>query len=77
MRKFIFIVTLAGTMVAAEGVAAADPPPNQHNCVGVADSSLAGPGFGALVGGIARSRAGAIADSLDPFANCGNTGPRQ
>ena len=74
MRRFIFIATLSGTLVAAQGVGAADPPPNEHNCVGVADSSFAGPGFGGVVSGIAHSGAGAIAASLDPFANCGDRG---
>ena len=75
MRKFLFGVTAAVALAvapAAAGVAGAAPTPNAHNCVGVADSGFAGPGFGAVVSGIARSMPGAIAASLGPFANCGH-----
>ncbi len=74
MRTLLLGIITAVAVTAAPVAAAASPTPNGHNCVGVADSSLAGPGFGGLVSGIAQSAPGAIAESLDPFANCGQTG---
>ncbi len=73
MRRIVTAAALVVTAVlAAPHSASADPAPNGHNCVGVTDSSLAAPGFGQLVSSIATSSPGAIADSLDDFANCGN-----
>ncbi len=76
MRRFFMASVVAAAVALVPATVRADPPPNDHNCVGVADSGLAGPGFGAIVSGIARSGPHAIADTLGPFANCGATGPR-
>ena len=75
MRRTMRAVALGAAITVIPTVAGADPPPNEHNCVGATDSSFAGPGFGGVVSGIARSGPGAIADSLEAFANCGQTGP--
>ena len=71
MRKLFLGLFAALAITAAPAVAAASPTQNGHNCVGATDSSLAGPGFGGLVSGLAHSAPGAIAASLGPFANCG------
>jgi hypothetical protein len=76
MRKIVLGLAVAAAATLTPAIAGAAAPPNDHNCVGAADGSLAGPGFGGLVSGIAKSSPGAIAASLDPFANCGNRGPR-
>ena len=76
MRKIVLGLAIATAATLTPAIAGAAAPQNDHNCVGAADSSLAGPGFGGLVSGIAKSSPGAIAASLDPFANCGNRGPR-
>jgi len=73
MRTLLLGIITAVAVMAAPAAASASPTPNGHNCVGAADSSLAGPGFGGLVSGIAHSAPGAIAASLAPFANCGQT----
>jgi hypothetical protein len=74
MRTLILGVTTAIALVAAPAAASASPTPNGHNCVGVADSSLAGPGFGnSVVSPLAHSAPGAVAAALGSFANCGRT----
>jgi hypothetical protein len=72
VRKLLLGLVAVLTITAVPSVAAADPPKNDHNCVGFADSLLAGPTFGGLVSGLAHMAPGAIAASLGPFANCGN-----
>jgi hypothetical protein len=78
MRTFVVTIAIAVGVLAVPGMAGAAPPPNGANCVGVADSGGAqAGGFGQVVSGIARSGAGAIADSLEAFVsrNCDRTGP--
>jgi hypothetical protein len=74
VRKLLLGLVAVTAMTAAPAVAAAaaSPTPNDHNCVGVADSSFAGPGFGGVVSSLAHTAPGAIAASLAPFANCGH-----
>jgi hypothetical protein len=72
-RTTIAAVIISGGILAAPATALADPPPNDHNCAGAADSMLAGPGFGGVVSGLAQQSPAAIAILFD-FANCGNNG---
>ena len=74
MRRISFAAAITfGVCLAAPTTTLANPPPNEHNCAGVADSMLAGPGFGGVVSGVAQQSPAAIAIDFD-FANCGNNG---
>jgi hypothetical protein len=74
MRALLLGVVTAVAVMAAPAAVSASPTPNGHNCVGVADSSLAGPGFGpGVVSPLARSAPGAVAATLGSFVNCGQT----
>jgi hypothetical protein len=74
MRRLLLGVITAIAVMAAPTAVSASPTPNGHNCVGAADSSLAGPGFGtSVVSPIAQSAPGAIAATLGSFVNCGQT----
>ena len=56
MRTLLLGVITAVAVMAAPAAVSASPTPNGHNCVGVADSSLAGPGFGTgVVSPLARA----------------------
>jgi hypothetical protein len=74
MRTLPLGVITAIAVMVTPAAALASPTPNGHNCVGVADSSLAGPGFGTtVVSPLARSAPGAVAATLGSFVNCGQT----
>jgi hypothetical protein len=74
MRRIIFAAAAAAAVVVVPVAGGAQASPNDHNCVGVTDSSLAGPGFGQTVSDLAHSAPGAVGAVLEGFANCGNTG---
>lgn len=74
MRALLLGGITAVAVMAAPAAVSASPTPNGHNCVGAADSSVAGPGFGTnVVSPLARSAPGAVAAALGSFVNCGQT----
>jgi hypothetical protein len=71
IRKVIVVAAAvaASFIIAPAASASADPAVNGHDCAGLVVSSLAGPGFGAVVSAAAHDQ---LVDNLG-LADCGQT----
>jgi hypothetical protein len=74
MKKRIVALLVAGVasgVVGGSALADPAPPPNGHNCAGVAADALVPPGAGPVVSGLAQAFPTAVPTTLGSLFNCG------